>query len=159
VARSRAIAVRIGYGGGKYVADGRGSARSSCRTGAEAPLRGRLSLRPHERVAAVLAGRDPVLTCEELVLRARSSLDAERWREAAMQLGVALDAVLAKLEPWREQAGLSVRLDELAGRRAGVQAAAAAALQGGLELPQLEVVREVLGPGGGSASSTNAGGG
>ena len=104
-----------------------------------------MSLRPQERLAAVLAGRDPVLACEELALRARSDLDAGRWREAALQLGVALDAALAELEPWREQAGLGPRLDELAAQRDEVRAAAATALQGGLEEHEIEVVRLVLG--------------
>jgi hypothetical protein len=145
VALSRAIVVRIGYGDGEHVADGRWQ-RALELPGGRAPsaLR-RVSLRPQERLAAVLAGRDPVLACEELVLRARGDLDAERWREGALQLGVALDAALAELEPWREQAALAERLDELAGRRAEVQDAAAAALQGALEPPQLEVVRVVLG--------------
>ena len=86
-----------------------------------------------------------MLACEELTLRARSDLDAERWREAALQLAVALDAALAELEPWREQAGLGARLDELAERRDEVRDAAATALQGGLEAQQIEVVRAVLG--------------
>ncbi len=145
VALARALVVRIGFGGGEHVADGRWERASELGLGADpGPLR-RVSLRPQERLAAVLAGRDPVLACEELALRARSDLDAERWREAAMQLGVALDAALAELEPWREQAGLGARLDELAAHRDEVQAAAATALQGGLEAGQIEVVEFVLG--------------
>ncbi len=80
VALSRALVVRIGYGDGEHVADGRWERASELRNGADpGPLR-RVSLRPQERLAAVLAGRDPVLACEELALRARSDLDAERWR-------------------------------------------------------------------------------
>jgi hypothetical protein len=145
VALSRAIVVRVGYGDGEHVADGRWERALELPSGRERSVRRRVSLRPQERLAAVLAGRDPVLACEEMVLRARSDLDAERWREAALQLGVALDAALAELEPWRDQAGLGARLGELAGRRAEVQSAAAAALQGGLEPAQIEVVRAVLG--------------
>jgi hypothetical protein len=145
VALSRAIVVRVGYGDGEHVADGRWQRALELPPGRERSARRRVSLRPQERLAAVLAGRDPVLACEEMVLRARSDLDAERWREAALMVAVALDAALAELEPWREQAGLAARLDELAGRRAEVQSAAAAALQGGLEPPQVEVVRAVLG--------------
>jgi hypothetical protein len=146
ITRSRALVVRIGYGTGEHVADGRWEHARELTHGAEpgGPLR-RVSLRPQERLAAVLAGRDPVLACEELALRTRSDVDAGRWREAALQLGVALDAALAELEPWREQAGLGARLDELAARRDEVGAAAATALQGGLEKRQIEVVRTVLG--------------
>ena len=144
VALARALVVRIGYGDGEHVADGRWERASELTREAQTgPLR-RVSLRPQERLAAVLAGRDPVLACEELVLRARSDLAAGRWREAALQLGVALDAALAELEPWREQAGLGSRLDELAARRNEVHAAAATALQGGLQAQQIEVVRAVL---------------
>jgi hypothetical protein len=145
VALSRALAVRVGYGDGEHVADGRWQQALELPGGGDEPALRRVSLRPQERLAAVLAGRDPVLACEELVLRARGDLDASRWREAALQLGVALDAALAELEPWREQAGLAARLDELAARRDAVQAAAACALQGGLEEQQIEVVRLVVG--------------
>jgi hypothetical protein len=145
VALSRALVVRVGYGDGEHVADGRWQRALELPRGRERSALSRVSLRPQERLAAVLAGRDPVLACEEMVLRARTDLEAERWREAALQLGVALDAALAELEPWREQAGLAARLDELAGRRTEVHAAAAAALQGALEPQQLEIVREVVG--------------
>ncbi len=145
VALSRAIVVRVGYGDGEHVADGRWQRALELPRAAEPSALRRVSLRPQERLAAVLAGRDPVLACEELVLRARGDLDAERWREAALQLGVALDAALAELEPWREQAGLAARLDELRGRHDEVRSAAAAALQGGLEPGQIAVVGAVLG--------------
>ena len=146
VALAQALVVRVGYGDGEHVADGRWSrARALARARTGAPLRpGRAALRPQERLAAVLAGRDAALACEELALRVRSDLDAERWREAALQLGVALDAALAELEPWREQAGLADRLDELRGHRGAVRAASDAALQGGLESSQIEIVRAVL---------------
>lgn len=145
VALARALVVRIGYGDGEHVADGRWEHASELTRGAgPGPLR-RVSLRPQERLAAVLGGRDPVLACEELALRTRSDVDAGRWREAALQLGVTLDAALAELEPWREQAALGTRLDELAGRRDEVRAAAATALQGGLEEGQIDVVGFVLG--------------
>jgi hypothetical protein len=93
----------------------------------------------------VLSGRDAVLACEELTLRARADLDAERFREAALQLRIALETALAELEPWRERPHLPARLDELAARREEVGAVANAALQGGLDPDQIEVVRSVLG--------------
>ena len=144
VARAGALVLRIGYGAGEQVADGRWE-RARELPAAPAGLPRRAVPRSSERLAAVLAGRDPVLACEELALRARSDLAAERWREAALQLGVALDAALAELEPWRAQAGLASRLDELRERRAEIQVAVAAALQGGLEPGQIELVRTALG--------------
>jgi hypothetical protein len=148
VALSRALVVRVGYGDGERVADGRWQRARELMPSSPGSTGGHLrrtALRPQERLAAVLAGRDPVLACEELVLRARGDWDAGRLREAALQLGVALDAALAELEPWRELDGLSERLDELRGLRASVQAAASAALQGGLEEAQIAAVVAALG--------------
>ena len=50
-----------------------------------------------------------------------------------MQAHLALEAAVAELESWRGRADIGERIDELAGLREGVAAAAAAALQGGLE--------------------------
>ena len=103
------------------------------------------ALRPQERLAAVLAGRDVVLACEVLVLRARADLDAGRLREAALQLRVALEAALAELEPWRSRGSVSERVDELRDERHAVGAAANSALQGGLDEATAEDVRRVVG--------------
>ncbi len=89
----RALAVRVGFGDGEQLADGRYSEaidvpRSPRAGGGEA-------LRPQERVAAVLGRRDQVAACELLIVRARSDLDAGREREAALQLRVGLEALLA----------------------------------------------------------------
>ena len=54
-------------------------------------------LRPQERVAAVLGGRERLDACETLLLRARADLDAGREREAALQLRVGLEALLVEL--------------------------------------------------------------
>jgi hypothetical protein len=147
VALGQALVVRVGYGAGEQVADGCWDrARQLPRPGTGGALRpGRAALRPQERLAAVLASRDAVLACEELALRARSDVDDGRWREAALQLGVAFEAALAELEPWREIRGLAARLDELHGRGGAGGAGAAVALQGGLDEDQIEVVRAALG--------------
>ncbi len=147
VALGDALVVRVGYGGGEQVADGRWDrARELPRAPAGRRLRhAHAALRPQERLAAVLGSRDAVLACEELTLRARSDVDDERWREAALQLGVAFESALAELEPWREVTGLGARLDELHTRAGEVRDAAAAALEGGLQEPQIEVVKTVLG--------------
>ncbi len=147
VARSQAIVVRIGFGGGEQVSEGRWDrARELDRPESGARLRpASAALRPQERLAAVLGGRDAVLACEELALRARSDIDAGRLREAALQLRVAFEAALAELEPWRERPSVLERLDALRSRRAEVGAVANAALQGGLDAAQADTVRSVLG--------------
>jgi hypothetical protein len=148
VARAQALVVRVGYGDGEDVADGRWDRARELpavpwRGGAR--HRGAAALRPQERLAALLGGRDAALACEELTLRARSDLDAGRLREAALQLRVAFEAALAELEPWREQASLAARLGELAASRDDVAAAANAALRGGLDDEHVATVGAVLG--------------
>jgi hypothetical protein len=147
VAREQALVVRVGYGDGEDVADGRWD---RARELPAVPWRGgggrrAAALRPQERLAALLGGRDAALACEELTLRARSDLDADRLREAALQLRVAFETALAELEPWREQASLATRLDELRARSEDVAAAADAALRGGLDDEHVATVRAVLG--------------
>lgn len=151
----RALATRIGYGTGEDVADGRWEAARE-----PAPPQPRPSATsPAERVAALLSARDVALACEELTLRARADLDHGRGREAAMQAHMALEAAVAELESWRGRGDMGERLDELAGHRDALAAAANAALQGGLPagaaaavpaaLARLEAAlraRSVLGP-------------
>ena len=96
-----AATLRIGHGSGKEVASGRytnaheidarGDRRSRRRQREE-------ELRPQERVAAVLGGRESLDACETLILRARADLDAGRNREAALQLRVGLEALLVELD-------------------------------------------------------------
>jgi hypothetical protein len=121
---SRALVCRVGYGTGEQVADGDWESARELRPGG----RGRM-LAPQERLAALLGGRDAALACEELVLRARADLAHDRPREAALQASIALDAALAELEAWRDAGDMAARLDELAGHRQAVAAAAAAALR------------------------------
>ncbi len=95
----RAVAVRVGYGSGKATAEGGfGEAREiDVRAGGSRRRRRQEDLRPQERVAALLRGRERLDACETLLLRARLDLDADRPREAALQLRVALEALLAEL--------------------------------------------------------------
>jgi hypothetical protein len=148
VSRDQALVTRIGYGVGDNVAEGRWDSARELTSGGRDGLGMRPEkavLRPQERLAAVLAGRDALLACEELTLRARSDLDAARYREAALQLRVAFEAAIAELEPWRERPSLPQRLDELRERRHEVGAAANAALKGGLDREHIETVHSVLG--------------
>src|SRR6478735_2102610 len=75
-------------------------------------------LRPQERVAAVLRGREQLDTCETLLLRARSDLDAGREREAALQLRVGLEALLAELKDALADPGHEEDMAVLSERRA-----------------------------------------
>ncbi len=94
---ARAVAVRFGYGTGEEVADGR------WRRANELSERERLkllrrdyeALRPQERMAAVLGGREDVAPYEGLVLHARADFDSGRVRAAALALRAALEALLA----------------------------------------------------------------
>jgi hypothetical protein len=121
---AHALIVRVGYGSGDLVAEGRfDNALELPRTEAGALARGRRgdAVGPGERLAAILSGRDELLACEELVLRARADVEAHRPREAALQARIALEAVLAELDPGDP---------ELAASRADVGDAANAALAG-----------------------------
>ncbi len=132
VHREQAVVVRVGFGEGEQVADGRW--RQALELPKSRPsVRRTAALRPQERLAALLGGRDAALASEELVLRARQDVDAGRRREAALQLDVALTAALAELEPWASRADLAARLAELRELQPGVRAAAHAALEGGID--------------------------
>jgi hypothetical protein len=143
VAREQALVARVGLGAGEQVAEGRWA--RALEVPPARPPRRSAALRPDERLAALLAGRDAALACEELVLRARADFAARRHREAALQLGIALDAALRELAPWAPRADLRVRLEELEGLRPGVEAAAAAALEGGLDDGATAAVEHALG--------------
>lgn len=96
-ALAQALAVRAGHGAGEQVADGRWDAARELAPARPPRRRRSAGLRPQERLAALLGGRDRALACEELTLRARGDLDRGRLREAALQLRAALDAALAEL--------------------------------------------------------------
>ena len=144
IAREQALVARLGYGAGEEVAHGRWS---DARDLAVARGRRRRSviLQPQARLAAALGGRERVLACEELTLRARADVDHGRGREAALQLLVALDAALAELPLDPRAASLAERLAELRGRREAVAAAAQTALAGPLDEGSRQVVEVTLG--------------
>lgn len=147
VSRAQALVTRVGYGDGEGVAEGRwDDARELAHdTGRQGGAERRsTALRPQERLAALLGGRDVALACEELTLRARADLDAGRQREAALQLRVALEAALAELEPWRDRPMLTQRLAALHEHREAVVAIAEAALRSGLADEQIAAVEEAL---------------
>jgi len=110
---ARAAAIRFGYGTGDDVADG------YWRDARELPAdeRRRLvqrdveALRPQERIAAVLGGRESVGAHEELILRARGDLDAGRLPTAALGLHSGLEA-MAELGVMPGEGELAERLGE-----------------------------------------------
>ena len=130
VSAGRALALRIGYGDGESVANGR------FREAIELPAAGRRPARrsmeaPEERFAALLGAREQALPAEEHVLRARADLNAGRPREAALEVRVALESLLhdggdPSLQGQRELVSEAAS-DALEGREpAGVEEAVAA---------------------------------
>lgn len=143
----RAVVVRIGYGSGEEVADGRFSAASVVdpRRAAGSPRRRRLEeMRPQERTAAVLAGRERVDVCETLLLRARADLDAGRRREAALQLRIGLEALLVELAGALADPGHEEDMAALEAGRGKAGEAANAALRGDLDDERERGVREMV---------------
>jgi hypothetical protein len=139
--------VLIGYGSGEEVAAGRfhrahqvdpSPQRSSRRSRREEELR------PQERVAALLGGREQLDACETLLLRARADLDAGRTREAALQLRVGLEALLVELKGALADPGHEEDMGTLAERRTEAGEAANAALQGDLTPEQRTQIEELL---------------
>ena len=145
VAREDALVVRIGFGGGEQVAEGRWTEAQELPLPKAGRQRRSAALRPQERLAALLGGRDVALACELLVLRARADLVAGRQREAALQLRAGLEAALAELPAWAERGDLASRLDELEGEQDAVDAVAATALQRGLDPDEAATTERVLG--------------
>lgn len=144
LAADQALVVRVGYGSGEQVAEAVWESVVTLSAPKETKRARSAALRPQERLAALLGGRDAALACEELTLRARSDLNAGREREAAMQLQVALRAARSELQPWRDAADLGERLAELDELQDDADAAATRALEGGLEREQAETVAHAL---------------
>jgi hypothetical protein len=143
----RAVKVRIGFGSGEQVASGRFGAASEVdpRRAAGSRRRQRLEeMRPQERTAAVLGGRDRVDACETLLLRARADLDAGRRREAALQLRVGLEALLVELAGALADPGHEEDMAALEERRGEAGEAANAALRGDLDDERERRVRELV---------------
>jgi hypothetical protein len=148
VTAEQALTVRVGYGIGVEVADGAWTAARDIPVEAEKAGRKRAkrlaALRPQERFAAVLGGRDAVLACEELALRARLDLEQDRPREAALQTHLALEAAIAELAAFRGDERIGRRLGELEAVRDTAAAAANEALQHGPSTEALATVRDAL---------------
>jgi hypothetical protein len=146
VSREGALVARLGYGSGDQVADGRWASAVELPQAREGRRMRRTSaLRPQERLAALLGGRDTALACEDLVLRTRTDLDAGRDRAAALQLRVALEAALAELEAEGDRVpDMPDRLTDLRDRRSAIGEAANQALHSPLSPESLTAVTETV---------------
>ncbi|HEU5253992.1 MAG TPA: hypothetical protein VFU16_11775 [Solirubrobacterales bacterium] len=146
VAAEDAERVAIGYGSGEETAAGRfrDARRVDVRTGSSRRRRRDEELRPQERVAGVLGGREKLDACETLLLRARADLDAGRDREAALQLRVGIEALLVELKDALADPGHDEDMGSLSARKGEVGEAANAALQGDLTADQRHAVAELL---------------
>ena len=142
----RAVAGRIGFGNGDEIAAGGFSEAREVDLDDVGSRRRRreAELRPQERVAALLGGRERLDACETLLLRARADLDAGREREAALQLRVGLEALLAELSGALADPSHGEVMAVLESRRSEAGGAANAALKGELDAHQAAVVRELL---------------
>jgi hypothetical protein len=142
----RAVAVRVGYGSGEETAEGAFSEALDIDVAAGGSRRRRRQeeLRPQERVAAVLRGRERLDVCETLLLRARADLDADRRREAALQLRIGLEALLLELPAALDDPDHGRDIETLTKRRPTIEAAAERALTTDLSPEEEKTVRESL---------------
>ncbi len=142
-----AVAVRLGYGSGEQVASGEFMAARQVDPEAGPATRRQQraeELRPQERLAAVLGGRESFDACETLILRARADLDTGRNREAALQLRVGLEALLTELRDALADSGHKEDMATLEARRHEAGELANAALNGDLDGKKLQALRELV---------------
>jgi hypothetical protein len=147
VTPARATTIRIGFGSGEALADGAFTSAHQVDPGL-GPTSRRLQrdeeLRPQQRLAAVLGGRERLDACETLLLRARADLDAGRNREAALQLRVGLEALLVELRGALSDPGHEEDMATLAARRHEAGELANAALNADLNSEQVKSLGELL---------------
>lgn len=146
VTPARATTIRIGFGSGEALADGAFTAAHQVDPGLGPISRRRQrdeELRPQQRLAAVLGGREQLDACETLLLRARADLDAGRNREAALQLRVGLEALLVELKGALSDAGHEEDMATLGSRRQEIGDLANTALQGDPDATQLQALQDI----------------
>jgi hypothetical protein len=146
VSPAHAAAARIGYGSGEQVADSIFTAarRVDPATGTSPRRRREEELRPQQRLAAVLGGREQLDACETLLLRARADLDARRTREAALQLRVGLEALLVELKGAVADPSHDEDMATIESRRHEAGDLANAALNGDVSEAQAHALQELL---------------
>jgi len=147
VTPARTVAVRIGFGSGEALVDGAFTSAHQVDPGLGPVSRRRQrdeELRPQQRLATVMSGREQLDACETLLLRARADLDAGRNREAALQLRVGLEALLVELRGALSDSGHDADMATLQARRHEAGNLANAALGGALNAEQLQSLGELL---------------
>lgn len=137
-----ALAIRIGFGQGDELVERHWEQAIDLPRDTRKATRSE-ALRPQERMAALLGLRDTPLACEELVIRARADVEAARGREAALQVRVGLEALLAERERLTGH-GQEEDLGALAERRKITGDAANEALRGSLQAERAAEVEETL---------------
>jgi hypothetical protein len=143
VGRHGALVARLGYGAGEQVSEGQWTDAVELSTDAGRQNRAKV-LTPQAHLAAVLNGREQRMACEELILRARLDFDSRRDREAALQMLIAVDAVIAEISVDPTGPRLQQRLDEISSLRDAVAEAGQQALAGPLEPDARAVVEAAL---------------
>jgi hypothetical protein len=139
----RAVAMRVGFGSGEQLADSLYTAAKQVDPGRRPGSRRRRldeEMRPQQRVASVLGGREQLDACETVLLRARADLDAGRNREAALQLRVGLEALLVELRGALSDPDHDEDMATIEARRQSVGGLANAALQDDLDATQLQAL-------------------
>jgi hypothetical protein len=147
VTPERAVAARIGWGSGEETAAGAFSEALEvdvAAPGGSKRRRRQEDLRPQERLAGILRGRERIAVCETLLLRARADLEANRRREAALQLRVGVEALLAELPAALDDDDHRRDIEALKGRQEGVRASAERALTTDLDAEAKAEVGETL---------------
>jgi hypothetical protein len=151
----QALVIRAGWGEGEQVAEGMWlhAVQLPLFSSRERVRRRAATLRPDERLARLLAGRERPLLCEELALRARVDLDQGRPAPAALELDRALSAALVELAD-QQRGDLPLRVSELASLHpkiaqlaedATTTAAAAAVADTDASVSDEETIRHALG--------------
>jgi hypothetical protein len=97
VTPAQALVIRAGWGTGDQVAAGHWEQARELPWKEPRGRRRTSALRPQERLAALLSGREEALLCEELTLRARRDVDQGRMRHAAVELQGAYEAAVVEL--------------------------------------------------------------
>ncbi|MGI9557763.1 MAG: hypothetical protein ACR2N5_07465 [Solirubrobacterales bacterium] len=140
----RAAAIRLGFGTGDQLVDGSWAQVLELPIADVHAIRARAAdIRPQERIAAVLAGREQVDSCEGLILRARADLDGGRARQGAIQLAAALHALAVEVRG-DDDADQRKDLATLAEHREAVDEEAEAAPADGVSPETVVELREAL---------------
>jgi hypothetical protein len=139
-----AVATRVGYGAGEEVAAGRWTKAVDAPPERGGRQRRAEALRPQERLAAILAGRERVAPCETLTLRARLDLDHGRPLEAALELEAAARAMPAEISDTRRAAEQEEDLAAIRGRSEELDSLRREALAGELSASGRATLEETL---------------